>query len=96
MVGAERFELPTLWSQTRCATRLRYAPLHCGEVRIHRNGERRNCKSFRAPVRAPVHSGAGSFAVRIDNPVANPVTCGNAVAFGSTGIQFQNVAHLPR
>lgn len=26
MVGAERFELPTLWSQTRCATRLRYAP----------------------------------------------------------------------
>ena len=28
MVGAERFELPTLWSQTRCATRLRYAPKH--------------------------------------------------------------------
>lgn len=26
MVGAERFELPTPWSQTRCATRLRYAP----------------------------------------------------------------------
>jgi hypothetical protein len=26
MVGAERFELPTLWSQTRYATRLRYAP----------------------------------------------------------------------
>ena len=26
LVGAERFELPTLWSQTRCATRLRYAP----------------------------------------------------------------------
>ena len=29
MVGAERFELPTLWSQTRCATRLRYAPKLC-------------------------------------------------------------------
>jgi hypothetical protein len=28
MVGAERFELPTLWSQTRCATRLRYAPTY--------------------------------------------------------------------
>ncbi len=28
MVGAERFELPTLWSQTRCATRLRYAPMY--------------------------------------------------------------------
>jgi hypothetical protein len=22
----ERFELPALWSQTRCATRLRYTP----------------------------------------------------------------------
>ena len=26
LVGVERFELPTLWSQTRCATRLRYTP----------------------------------------------------------------------
>ncbi len=26
MVGAKGFEPPTLWSQTRCATRLRYAP----------------------------------------------------------------------
>ena len=26
MVGVERFELPALWSQTRCATRLRYTP----------------------------------------------------------------------
>ena len=26
LVGAERFELPTLCSQSRCATRLRYAP----------------------------------------------------------------------
>ena len=26
LVGAEGFEPPTLWSQTRCATRLRYAP----------------------------------------------------------------------
>lgn len=26
VVGAERFELPTLWSQTKCATRLRHAP----------------------------------------------------------------------
>ena len=26
VVGAERFELPTLCSQSRCATRLRYAP----------------------------------------------------------------------
>ena len=26
MVGAARFELAALWSQTRCATRLRYAP----------------------------------------------------------------------
>ena len=26
VVGVERFELPTLSSQTRCATRLRYTP----------------------------------------------------------------------
>ena len=26
LVGVERFELPALWSQTRCATRLRYTP----------------------------------------------------------------------
>lgn len=28
MVGAAGFEPATLWSQTRCATRLRYAPKH--------------------------------------------------------------------
>ena len=27
LVGAERFELPTLCSQSRCATRLRHAPM---------------------------------------------------------------------
>ena len=26
MVGVRGFEPPTLWSQTRCATRLRYTP----------------------------------------------------------------------
>ena len=26
MVGVEGFEPPALWSQTRCATRLRYTP----------------------------------------------------------------------
>ena len=28
MVGAVGFELTTLWPQTRCATRLRYAPTY--------------------------------------------------------------------
>ena len=28
LVGVERFELPTSWSQTRRATRLRYTPSH--------------------------------------------------------------------
>ncbi len=28
MVGVERFELPTSWSQTRRATRLRYTPIY--------------------------------------------------------------------
>jgi hypothetical protein len=27
MVGEEGFEPPTLWSQTRCATKLRYSPI---------------------------------------------------------------------
>lgn len=37
MVGVERFELPTLWSQTRCATRLRYTPYlgWLGEYTVH-------------------------------------------------------------
>lgn len=37
MVGVERFELPTLWSQTRCATRLRYTPCRewLGEYTVH-------------------------------------------------------------
>ncbi len=26
VVGEEGFEPPTLWSQTRCATKLRYSP----------------------------------------------------------------------
>ena len=29
LVGAAGFEPATLWSQTRCATRLRYAPIAC-------------------------------------------------------------------
>ena len=29
VVGAKGFEPSTLWSQTRCATRLRYAPTGC-------------------------------------------------------------------
>src|ERR1700743_2259441 len=33
MVGAEGFEPPTLCSQSRCATRLRYAPI----ARLYRN-----------------------------------------------------------
>ena len=42
LVGAVGFEPTTLWSQTRCATRLRHAPIHlslsyytsCGTVCI--------------------------------------------------------------
>ena len=38
MVGAEGFEPPTLCSQSRCATRLRYAPISsfdCNPNRFH-------------------------------------------------------------
>jgi hypothetical protein len=50
LVGVERFELPTLWSQTRCATRLRYTPCQ-GAGEIHgsdrcRNSKNRLCRSW--------------------------------------------------
>jgi hypothetical protein len=53
MVGAEGFEPPTLCSQSRCATRLRYAPTDApivsrngfavldGQVRVTSRWERR-------------------------------------------------------
>ena len=41
MVGAEGFEPPTLCSQSRCATRLRYAPTCCFD-----------CNADRIPVRS--------------------------------------------
>jgi len=37
MVGAEGFEPPTLCSQSRCATRLRYAPTCCFDCIVNRN-----------------------------------------------------------
>jgi hypothetical protein len=47
MVGAERFELPTLWSQTRCATRLRYAPKGCIVTDSDRvSGAGKGCRAF--------------------------------------------------
>jgi hypothetical protein len=46
VVGAEGFEPPTLWSQTRCATRLRYAPT----CRLsHGAADSRTCTSPLAP-----------------------------------------------
>ncbi len=34
LVGVEGFEPPTLWSQTRCATRLRYTPTYHSVINI--------------------------------------------------------------
>ncbi len=36
MVGAEGFEPPTPWSQTRCATKLRYAPYQRDEIYLNK------------------------------------------------------------
>ena len=33
MVGVERFELPTSWSQTKRSTRLTYTPMNLVEIR---------------------------------------------------------------
>ena len=49
MVGVKGFEPSTLWSQTRCATRLRYTP------------NERNCSL----ARYGVTSGAGNIKVRV-------------------------------
>jgi len=46
MVGAVRFELTTLWSQTRCATRLRYAPTRTAVIYIDFNKLKRNSISL--------------------------------------------------
>ena len=43
LVGAEGFEPPTFWSQTRRATKLRYAPIHSISIIVY-NG--RFCKHF--------------------------------------------------
>ena len=50
MVGAEGFEPPTLCSQSRCATRLRYAPTFL----VYRIGSRKH--SVRKPHPVDVHS----------------------------------------
>ncbi len=48
LVGVERFELPTLWSQTRCATRLRYTPPRrwLGNTRFTRSPQQGNSSLF--------------------------------------------------
>ena len=44
MVGAEGFEPPTLCSQSRCATRLRYAPISSIDCNPDRFGSTRSAK----------------------------------------------------
>ena len=57
MVGAIGFEPTTLWSQTRCATRLRYAPeSRCNEMRAGRKlFSLRRTQSGAATQTAPLH-----------------------------------------
>ncbi len=42
VVGEEGFEPPTLWSQTRCATKLRYSPRINGVANETRTRDNRN------------------------------------------------------
>jgi hypothetical protein len=46
MVGAEGFEPPTLCSQSRCATRLRYAPTRLFQVLLDCSASRIECGTF--------------------------------------------------
>jgi hypothetical protein len=56
MVGAEGFEPPTLWSQTRCATRLRYAPT----LLVYRIGSAMRLSKMRSSESAEDAVGAGA------------------------------------
>src|SRR4051812_44686450 len=56
MVGATRFEHATLWSQTRCSTRLSYAPMTGG-------------KATKKKVPAAFSGAPGSFLFRQDSGV---------------------------
>src|SRR5688500_19496724 len=49
MVGAEGFEPPALWSQTRCATRLRYAPTELVSHARYRPVPRHSVASGKTP-----------------------------------------------
>jgi hypothetical protein len=45
MVGAEGFEPPTPWSQAKCATKLRYAPLIDAKIILSHTQTKVNVKS---------------------------------------------------
>ena len=73
MVGAEGFEPPTLCSQSRCATRLRYAPTEISEGRQRPRSERLMVRLYRRRMALPeartggarVHLGEGAVEVRV-------------------------------
>ena len=52
VVGAAGFELATLWSQTRCATRLRYAPkdLNIARFETKKQASAKKCFYLSPPV----------------------------------------------
>jgi hypothetical protein len=76
MVGVERFELPTLWSQTRCATRLRYTPNRAepamqGRYTLHPGAATAKCHFRQCVLQCVSNAGIAAF------------SCIAAGAFGS-------------
>ena len=76
MVGAKGFEPSTLWSQTRCATRLRYAPTcrYCSRSR------RRFCRQ--ALLYRPI--GEGNSTAREFDAATGRIQCVHVIAITST------------
>ncbi len=82
VVGAEGFEPPTLCSQSRCATRLRYAPdrkggaiLGTGVLRVKRTSRRARravpeCAAFRQASAARTRAGEGRRSLAPGAPAA--------------------------
>ena len=89
MVGAARFELATLCSQSRCATRLRYAPT------LSNNLSQIALNSL-CPTGAYTHSHAmgkqDNVLGAIKNGVRDLITRFEADAFGCAGDHFEHTS----
>ena len=80
MVGAEGFEPPTLCSQSRCATRLRYAPTHLIFTRPPHHGLASLCSTINAIPERPHDAATPRPATAAGGTAASPASSAPAPA----------------